>query len=258
MSRIMSLFAGQRPDSASLALFDSAVNRWYSYGELYAEIERWAVQFSGAEKALVFVFARNDVASVAAYLGALEAGHAIALLPGNLASEFQQKLVAAYQPDWVFDAAAGSSFEEPAFKPSYERAFKHGLIHPALALLLSTSGSTGSPKFVRLTIGNLRANACSIAEVLGINSSSRAIVSWNLAISPVASLPPACVSVRMEGAFNRSRSSRSSIWYEYGTPANDSHCRSRTKFQNTGEVRPASVSTTEAPRTRWLFSTDRP
>ncbi len=47
-------------------------------------------------------------------------------------------------------------------------------LHPDLALLLSTSGSTGSPKLVRLSHENLQANAAAIAEYLGIRDTDRA------------------------------------------------------------------------------------
>ena len=47
-------------------------------------------------------------------------------------------------------------------------------LHPDLALLLSTSGSTGSPKLVRLSPGNLVANATAIAEYLDIRQTDRA------------------------------------------------------------------------------------
>ncbi len=47
-------------------------------------------------------------------------------------------------------------------------------LHDDLALLLSTSGSTGSPKLVRLSHENLIANAAVIAEYLGIRETDRA------------------------------------------------------------------------------------
>lgn len=46
---------------------------------------------------------------------------------------------------------------------------------PELALLLSTSGSTGSPKLVRLSYGNLQANAESIAQYLGLTNDERSL-----------------------------------------------------------------------------------
>ena len=60
--------------------------------------------------------------------------------------------------------------EERAAAPRHE-------LHPQLALMLTTSGSTGSPKLVRLTVGNLQANARSIIEYLEIGADERAIAS---------------------------------------------------------------------------------
>lgn len=48
--------------------------------------------------------------------------------------------------------------------------------HPSLALLLSTSGSTGSPKLVRLSSDNVAANAASIVEYLGLSPGERPIM----------------------------------------------------------------------------------
>ena len=48
-------------------------------------------------------------------------------------------------------------------------------LHPELALLLATSGSTGSPKLVRLSRQNLESNALSIMEYLKLTESERAI-----------------------------------------------------------------------------------
>src|SRR6202008_3149956 len=47
-------------------------------------------------------------------------------------------------------------------------------LHPDLALLLSSSGSTGSPKLVRLSRCNLIANATAIADYLDIGQIDRA------------------------------------------------------------------------------------
>src|SRR3546814_204223 len=46
-------------------------------------------------------------------------------------------------------------------------------LHPDLALLLSTSGSTGLSRWVRLSASNLDANAAAIAEYLGLDESDR-------------------------------------------------------------------------------------
>ncbi|MGK5680489.1 AMP-binding protein [Actinoplanes sp. URMC 104] len=53
-------------------------------------------------------------------------------------------------------------------------------VHPDLALLLTTSGSTGNPKLVRLSAEAVRVNAEQIAEVLDITPDSVAITTLPL------------------------------------------------------------------------------
>ncbi|RYI97112.1 MAG: AMP-dependent synthetase, partial [Actinomycetales bacterium] len=54
------------------------------------------------------------------------------------------------------------------------------VLHPDLRLLLSTSGSTGSPKLVRLSRENLTSNAHAIADYLDLHGDDRAITSLPL------------------------------------------------------------------------------
>src|SRR4051812_5661782 len=53
-------------------------------------------------------------------------------------------------------------------------------VHPDLALLLTTSGSTGNPKLVRLSRSAVLANAEQIATVLGITADDVAITTLPL------------------------------------------------------------------------------
>jgi acyl-CoA synthetase (AMP-forming)/AMP-acid ligase II/peptidoglycan/LPS O-acetylase OafA/YrhL len=53
-------------------------------------------------------------------------------------------------------------------------------VHPDLALLLSTSGSTGSPKLVRLSRDNVQTNAEAIAHSLGLTADDVGITSLPL------------------------------------------------------------------------------
>ena len=99
----MSFFA-ERPDGSLPALYDAASGRWWTYRALYDAVEEWAARLRFRSKPLILSFSRNDVASVTVYLGALESGAAIALLPDNLADEFRVSLIAAYQPEFLFDS----------------------------------------------------------------------------------------------------------------------------------------------------------
>ncbi len=57
------------------------------------------------------------------------------------------------------------------------------MIFPETAVLLSTSGTTGSPKLVRLSYKNIQANAESITEYLGIRNSEKAVTSLPMSYS---------------------------------------------------------------------------
>lgn len=131
-----------------------------SYDTLRRQAESWANRLTGP-RSLVFLYIRNDVESVAALLGALGAGHAVALFDPNLPAESRARLEACYQPDWLIEAGA----QQPVRGPLNPEPVR---MDPALALLLSTSGSTGSPKLVRLTLAAVEFNAACIASVLDI------------------------------------------------------------------------------------------
>lgn len=179
----MSFFA-VRPDGSLPALFDAVSGRWWTYRELYDAIEEWASRFRFRSKPLILSFSGNDVPSVAVYLAALESGSVVALLPDNLAEEFQASLIAAYQPEFLFDSTLstdyGAHYQRDSSKPGLWRIrvpLEEPAVHAELSLLLATSGTTGNPKFVRLSLSNIRANAQGIAEALGIDSSGRAVAS---------------------------------------------------------------------------------
>lgn len=95
----------------------------------------------GTTRRLVLLGGTNELESLVTYLAALSAGHPLILVPGdnpgNLAG-----VVEAYDPDVVAGPDGALRFRR--------EGTAHDL-HPELALLLSTSGSTGSPKLVRLS-----------------------------------------------------------------------------------------------------------
>jgi acyl-coenzyme A synthetase/AMP-(fatty) acid ligase len=153
-----------------IALTDAATDISWTYAQLIEEVQRRR-DFLFSEPGLVFHFCNNDLYSVAWYLACLETSAPVALLSGQLNSNLRDDLISLYKPDWIVAA------EKPA-DDQYDATMHSGVwrsskraeteLNPALALLLSTSGSTGSPKLVRLTRENITANASSIREALGI------------------------------------------------------------------------------------------
>ena len=135
----------------------------------YAELADRADEVSGRLgpiRRLVLVEATNDLDGIVAYLGALRGGHVVLLVAPE--DGRNAELVDTYAPDAVI--GAGLSLSQRAEGSAHD-------LHPDLALLLSTSGSTGSPKLVRLSHDNLDANATAIAEYLDLQAEDRAITS---------------------------------------------------------------------------------
>ena len=137
-----------------------------TYRELADRVGDLAARL-GTERRLVALAAANDVESLVAYLAALAGGHPLILLPEDKPAALES-LVAAYDPDVVLRSGNGSVVLDE------RRPGTRHELHPDLALLLSTSGSTGSPKLVRLSHANLQSNAESISEYLNIGPDDRA------------------------------------------------------------------------------------
>ncbi|MGM9472530.1 AMP-binding protein [Pseudarthrobacter sp. YS3] len=138
-----------------------------TYRELAQRVDELAVRL-GTERRLVALAAANDVDSLVAYLAALAGGHPLILLPEDKPAALES-LLEAYDPDVLVRSGNGRALVEE------RRPGTRHELHPDLALLLSTSGSTGSPKLVRLSHANLQANAESIAEYLALGPDDRAV-----------------------------------------------------------------------------------
>jgi long-chain acyl-CoA synthetase len=153
-------------------LVDAAAEHVWTQDELAEAVDSIAEALATGTRELVFCLCRSDVASVVGYLGSIRAGHAVALLDAGARTELTDALIARYRPAFVVHPTNRSA-------PDIRRrpdAMRPG-IADELAVLLSTSGTTGSPKLVRLAYRNLEANATSIAEYLGIDGHERAIQS---------------------------------------------------------------------------------
>jgi acyl-CoA synthetase (AMP-forming)/AMP-acid ligase II len=136
-----------------IALRGEGAGDGITYADLAGRVATFAATL-GPVRRLMLLEARNDADTLIAWLGAVAAGSPVLLTGPGAARE---ALASAYDPDVVWDGRLHTLRDTSA----------HDL-HPDLALLLSTSGSTGSPKLVRLSHTNLLANAHAIAEYLGI------------------------------------------------------------------------------------------
>lgn len=175
--------------STDVALVDADQKLSITYSRLCEEIGHASSFLSCDQKSLVFHFVTNTADAIILYLAAVGAGHAVALLDSRLSADKVDKLLELYKPEWVicpretthFCGQGGSVATDVSTYRSLNIYRRPGPpaapISPELMVLLTTSGSTGSPKFVRLSQRNMESNAESIAQYLGIESDQKAIVS---------------------------------------------------------------------------------
>ncbi|MCW1887463.1 AMP-binding protein [Luteolibacter flavescens] len=146
-----------------------------SYRELAERADGYARQFSRRHQLLVIEM-RNDIKAIAAYLGALRSGTPV-ILAAEGATSREHPIIATFRPEMAV-LHRGSAWEIEARGEHADD--DESALHPDLAVMLSTSGSTGSPKLVKLSQANLHENARSIAEYLEITPERRAITNLPL------------------------------------------------------------------------------
>ena len=142
--------------------------RTLSRAELADFVADTATQLAG-ERRLVQVQGANGLGTLVGYLAAHSAGHPVLLTPGP--GPAADAIAAAWDPDVVID---------PAGRVEVRRHDARHPLHPDLALLMSTSGSSGSPRLVRLSWDNLASNARAIADYLAVRPTDRAVTSLPL------------------------------------------------------------------------------
>lgn len=154
-------------DAARLALIDDR-GQQLSYGELTARVNALAGKLPA--RSLVFLFCQNQADAVIGYLACLQADAVALLLDSALDESLAQQLIDTYRPALLWQPQeTGYQLTATGLTP--------WPLHDDLALLMSTSGSTGSPKLVRLSKRNLQSNAASIAHYLQIDGDERGLVS---------------------------------------------------------------------------------
>jgi acyl-coenzyme A synthetase/AMP-(fatty) acid ligase len=150
-----------------------------SYAALLAMADALGAQV--APRSVVFCLCDNNLASLAGYLGLLRRRAVPLLLNGALHAAALAQLLEDYRPAylWLPQARAEGMAGTPLHRQDGYVLLRTGHapypLHAELALLMTTSGSTGSPRLVRQSYRNLDSNAAAICEYLGIGPDDRPI-----------------------------------------------------------------------------------
>ncbi|WP_271853824.1 AMP-binding protein [Planococcus maritimus] len=163
--------------------------REYSYAEMVGIADSICQQVG--ERTLVFCLCANNKESLFAYVGFLRGDIVPVLLDASIQADRLHRLIQLYQPAYIW-----ANTEREDLAKTMDRPFEFGdyalfkcpavyqhEMDERLALLLTTSGSTGSPKFVRLSYENIFSNAHSIKEYLDIQEDDKPITTLPMSYS---------------------------------------------------------------------------
>lgn len=151
-----------------------------TYGDLLKENEKLASAAGG--RCLAFILCRNTIGAMIGYTAFINNNIVPVLVASDIDRELLGNLMDTYKPELIWlPEENGSEFGGEELYSAYDyvliRNFngKKWELNDELCLLLTTSGSTGSPKLVRQSYKNVLANAEAIAQYLELDDTERPI-----------------------------------------------------------------------------------
>lgn len=139
-----------------------------------------------APRSLILCLAETSRDFVCGYVGFIRNQHVVLVLPSTTPQANLEKFIAAYRPNYVWTpenllSALPEMSTKSLGKYVLRKISQEPLVmHQELALLVPTSGTTGSPTVVRQSIQNITSNASSISHSLDLNQDDCAITTLPL------------------------------------------------------------------------------
>ena len=166
----------------NIAIIDNSYT--YTYKKIYKKI-LYIFPKLNKKKCLVLLESSNTVEFIILYVGCLIFKKTPLLVDELIHKEDLAKIINLYKPQYIFlkkkiDFLKYNQINQInnyiILENKNEISYK---INNKLALLLSTSGSSGSLKYVRISYINLQDNTKKIIKYLGINKNDRVITTLN-------------------------------------------------------------------------------
>ena len=183
----MRLFKSFSKFKNNIAIIDNEQSK-LSYKEVLNKINE--VKKKVRKRSLILIISQNTLGSLLSYIFCVLNNHVGIIINSKTSKNNIIKICKNYQPNFIFISKKTKSilknictedcslFDQVLMKNKLKKKIK---LNNNLSLLLSTSGSMGSLKFVKLSRKNLKYNADSIIRYLNINNKDSTIT--NLPIS---------------------------------------------------------------------------
>lgn len=179
LNQEMSMFLDidQKPSASIAALDDSGAS--VTYGDIcsFAGIFKKYLP----KRTLVFIMTTNSIGSLLGYTSCLSNRIVPLVLSAHMEKGLYEHLRDLYRPEYLWipsEMQTDFGYDQIFSAHGYSLVIT-GLVPPVmyedLALLLPTSGSTGSPKLVRHSYRNIEANAENVSEFFEITPEYRAM-----------------------------------------------------------------------------------
>ncbi len=151
-----------------------------SYKSLYTKSR--SITKNLTPRSLVFLLSGNNIETIFYYVGLINSKNVITLLDKDIKNNYLKKLINLYKPNYLilpinFPDINGYFFNSKFknYKIIQKIKNKKIALNKELAILLNTSGSTGSSKLVRQSYENYLENSKSIIKKISINNKDTVI-----------------------------------------------------------------------------------
>lgn len=149
----------------------------------YGDICDFTIEFVKhlPSRSLIFILSENSIGSLLGYTASLSNNIVPLIISSKTESSLYANLLDRYKPEYIW-MPSNSPFKK-GFKAVFsswnytlvKTGFPPVLMYKDLALLLPTSGSTGSPKLVRHCYKNIEANAENVKRLFNLTEEERAM-----------------------------------------------------------------------------------
>lgn len=159
----------------------------------YSQLDEFSMQLKNIipSRSVIFSLNNNTLGSIVGYYSFIKNKVVPFMLEAKMDKSLIDNLILSYNPQYIWLPTEISStystcsvifsiFDYSLIKFENNNKPK---VHNDLALLLSTSGSTGSPKYVKISYDNIKSNALSIVKYLNIDKDERPITTLPMSYS---------------------------------------------------------------------------